>query len=640
MNKVQAIDFADYALFSSSSTDGNSVDPVVSLTHGTSAPVRDQWLAACQHHNNSPFVTAPFSIVGSEVVQNYLHIRNLVDVRRVAWHGLAPIVSEPGDGPTPLPTRGKVASVYDGDTFTLVDRDINVRVQNVNTPEKQPLEDMALEARDLTKSLVLGPDKEVRLVFDENMAHDSYGRIVAQVLLPDGSDLAEHLLENGLGHLFVVGQADNPGDIPRLLAAQERARFAGHGIWALERYQANLNVTSFHANGNGSDVNYPNGEYFRFANITSKPLQLGGYTIENAAGRKFTLPNVEVRPGHTVQVFSGVGENRLEPSRTVKLYLGSEEPIWNNFGDVLTIKDSSGEVVTKSVHRPLSSPVDLTRLANPITQKMVQDLGPDIEAVYSGPERIKVGGTLLVDDGDTAFMKSPPVGTFKVTLKDGNGISVTRDVQIADQGESPQGMLAIRFVGTDTPETHFAVSKDGETMFYSQGRAAENAAERLYELLKQARAIEVAPLNRRPFDAYNRLLGTVFATMADGKEINVNQWMVEQGLAEMSMTFPSYGEFNRDAFAAMSAASKVAYTKGRGIYSDGEGQCKERPVEFRRRLRQVGTAQPFVVDMHNGLVYAAAEIDRVAPHDRLFVYQPQLQKAMDGLGLHYAPSFP
>ena len=60
-----------------------------------------------------------------------------------------------------------------------------------------------------------------------------------------------------------------------------------------------------------------------------------------------------------------------------------------------------------------------------------------------------------------------------------HGKPVKRSVRIADQHESPPGTLAIRFMGADTPETHVECKNDdGSSVFYSQGRPGEIAAEK------------------------------------------------------------------------------------------------------------------------------------------------------------------
>lgn len=95
--------------------------------------------------------------------------------------------------PTPHLTLRVVASVYDGDTFTLRNGD-KVRVTQLDTAEIRgacPREkDLAVEARDLVRLLVQ-PGIVLRLDHTiGNRSVDRYGRLLRKVQLSDGRDLA------------------------------------------------------------------------------------------------------------------------------------------------------------------------------------------------------------------------------------------------------------------------------------------------------------------------------------------------------------------------------------------------------------------------------------------------------------------
>ena len=105
----------------------------------------------------------------------------------------------------------RVVSVYDGDTFTaeaviwpgLTWRGA-VRVVGVDTPEirgKCPSEKtLALEARDFVREII---GQEVILT---GVKHGLYaGRVIARVRLSDGTDLAEVLIQKGLGRPYDGG---------------------------------------------------------------------------------------------------------------------------------------------------------------------------------------------------------------------------------------------------------------------------------------------------------------------------------------------------------------------------------------------------------------------------------------------------
>ena len=259
---------------------------------------------------------------------------------------VALIYSSPALAQDP-PTTARVVSVYDGDTVTL-DTGDRVRLAHVNTPELRPLEDFAVEAREATEAFVgnhlvtLGYGPTVR---------DGYGRLVASIRV-NGEDLAEHLVEQGLAHVFVIPPAGD--DLSALLTAQGRAQSEHLGLWTSPAYTGALHVTSFHANGRGDDRVDVNSEYFRLVNMTTEPLDLAEYRVSDISGSVFDLPHLVVPGGYTVKVHSGVGTDQADPSDQLTVYLGSTWPIWNNDRDRLTITDRGGAVVDLREHAPKS----------------------------------------------------------------------------------------------------------------------------------------------------------------------------------------------------------------------------------------------------------------------------------------------
>lgn len=256
----------------------------------------------------------------------------------------SPVLAAP-DPSSPIPESGKVIKVYDGDTITLATGD-KVRLRWVNTPELRPLQPFAVEARDSAADLVMG--QTVDLVYGPSGKRDGYGRLVAGIRTEE-SDLSVHLLERGLAHVFIIPPDDlDPGG---LLAAQKSARDAKLGIWSLPEYAGALHITSFHANGRGDDRADPNVEYLRLSNLTDDAVDLSQFTVENKSGRTFELPAVSLPAGHTVKVHSGKGTHRGDPTRQIAVYLGSDEPLFDNKRDKVVIRTRDGAVVTERVHQ-------------------------------------------------------------------------------------------------------------------------------------------------------------------------------------------------------------------------------------------------------------------------------------------------
>lgn len=96
--------------------------------------------------------------------------------------------------------NASVEKVVDGDTFHIIYKNKNykVRVLDIDTPESvksgveaQPY---AIEASDLTKNTLTG--KNVKLVFEKE-TKDQYDRLLAHVILEDGTYFNAMMIRNG-----------------------------------------------------------------------------------------------------------------------------------------------------------------------------------------------------------------------------------------------------------------------------------------------------------------------------------------------------------------------------------------------------------------------------------------------------------
>jgi endonuclease YncB( thermonuclease family) len=117
----------------------------------------------------------------------------------------------------------RVVGVTDGDTLTVRGggATIKVRLNGIDCPEKgQPF---GRAASEYTAKLAFGRD--VRVV---ERSRDRYGRVVADVFLPDGKCLNQELVRAGLAWWF---QRYAPRDLS-LRKLEEEAREARRGLWA------------------------------------------------------------------------------------------------------------------------------------------------------------------------------------------------------------------------------------------------------------------------------------------------------------------------------------------------------------------------------------------------------------------------
>ena len=96
--------------------------------------------------------------------------------------------------------KTSVTTVIDGDTFHIKydNQDYKVRMLDIDTPEsiKSGVEPQAyaLEASDLTKETLT--EKKVKLVFEKDIK-DQFGRLLAHVILEDGTYYNALMIQNG-----------------------------------------------------------------------------------------------------------------------------------------------------------------------------------------------------------------------------------------------------------------------------------------------------------------------------------------------------------------------------------------------------------------------------------------------------------
>ena len=88
---------------------------------------------------------------------------------------------------------GLVVSVLDGDTIEVLhnQRPERVRLRGIDCPEKG--QGFGSRAKQAASQLAFG--KEVTL---QTHGHDKYGRTLAEILLPDGMNLNQELVKQGL----------------------------------------------------------------------------------------------------------------------------------------------------------------------------------------------------------------------------------------------------------------------------------------------------------------------------------------------------------------------------------------------------------------------------------------------------------
>jgi len=116
---------------------------------------------------------------------------------------------------------GKVVSVADGDTFTLLTPDkhqIKIRLHGIDCPEKS--QDFGMVAKKFLSDLIF--DKQVSV---QEKDTDRYGRIIGMVMI-ENVNVNEALLIAGLAWHYKYYDHN-----PQWALLEERARAAKKGLW-------------------------------------------------------------------------------------------------------------------------------------------------------------------------------------------------------------------------------------------------------------------------------------------------------------------------------------------------------------------------------------------------------------------------
>jgi hypothetical protein len=83
-----------------------------------------------------------------------------------------------------------------------------------------------------------------------------------------------------------------------------------------------------------------NGEWVELANLGGVDEDLTGWTLEDAQNHTYTFKSFTLNAGSKVKLHTGKGDDSAED-----LFWNKNTPVWNNSGDVATLKDASENIV-------------------------------------------------------------------------------------------------------------------------------------------------------------------------------------------------------------------------------------------------------------------------------------------------------
>jgi hypothetical protein len=115
-----------------------------------------------------------------------------------------------------------------------------------------------------------------------------------------------------------------------------------------------IRIKAIYFDSPGSDLGSNsslNAEWVKLKNITSTQKTLTGWTLRDTAAHIYSFPTFRLAAGAYVKVHTGFGSNTAG-----NLYWRSSGYIWNNSGDIATLKNASGTTVSRCSYTSSADP--------------------------------------------------------------------------------------------------------------------------------------------------------------------------------------------------------------------------------------------------------------------------------------------
>lgn len=102
-----------------------------------------------------------------------------------------------------------------------------------------------------------------------------------------------------------------------------------------------LAIAEYHGDAAGDDRENLNDEYVVFENTGEQSLDISGWTVSDDANHVFRFPDgTTLAPGERVTLYTGSGTDSES-----EFYWGQSQPVWNNDGDTVIVRDADGRLV-------------------------------------------------------------------------------------------------------------------------------------------------------------------------------------------------------------------------------------------------------------------------------------------------------
>ena len=82
-------------------------------------------------------------------------------------------------------------------------------------------------------------------------------------------------------------------------------------------------------------------EWVEISNLGMKDVNMADWTLEDAQNHTYKFPDFSLKAGSAAKIRTGMGNDTSED-----LFWNRSSSIWNNDGDVATLTDASGNIVS------------------------------------------------------------------------------------------------------------------------------------------------------------------------------------------------------------------------------------------------------------------------------------------------------
>ena len=83
-------------------------------------------------------------------------------------------------------------------------------------------------------------------------------------------------------------------------------------------------------------------EWVEISNLGTEDVSLAGWTLQDAQNHTYSFPDFSLSAGAKAKIRTGMGNDTSED-----LFWNRSSSIWNNGGDVATLTDASGNIVSR-----------------------------------------------------------------------------------------------------------------------------------------------------------------------------------------------------------------------------------------------------------------------------------------------------